>query len=27
MFSKQVVGVVQQIKARLPDPIREWLPY
>jgi membrane protein required for colicin V production len=27
MFSKQIVGVVQQIKARLPDPIRDWLPY
>ena len=27
MFSKQLVGVVQQIKARVPEPIREWLPY
>ena len=27
MFSKQVVGVVQQIKLRLPPPINEWLPY
>ena len=27
MFSKQVVGVVQQIKSRVPEPIREWLPY
>ncbi len=27
MFSKQVVGVVQQIKLRLPPPTNEWLPY
>ena len=27
MFSKQVVGVVQQIKARLPEPVSGWLPY
>lgn len=27
MFSKQVVGGVQQIKARVPEPIRGWLPY
>ena len=27
MFSKQVVGVVQQIKLRLPSPVNEWLPY
>ena len=27
MFSKQVVGVVQQIKLRLPPPANEWLPY
>ena len=27
MFSKQVVGVVQQIKARVPEPLRAWLPY
>ena len=27
MLSKQVVGVVQQIKARLPDPVGSWLPY
>lgn len=27
MFSKQVVGIVQQIKQRLPAPIGEWLPY
>ena len=27
MFSKQVVGVVQQIKSRVPEPIRAWLPY
>lgn len=27
MFSKQVVGVVQQIKLRLPPPVNEWLPY
>jgi membrane protein required for colicin V production len=27
MFSKQVVGVVQQIKQRLPPPFGDWLPY
>ena len=27
MFSKQVVGIVQQIKQRLPSPFGEWLPY
>ena len=27
MFSKQVVGAVQQIKARLPEPVGSWLPY
>jgi membrane protein required for colicin V production len=27
MFSKQVVGAVQQIKSRVPEPIRAWLPY
>jgi membrane protein required for colicin V production len=27
MFSKQIVGVVQQIKARVPAPVHEWLPY
>ena len=27
MFSKQAVGAVQQIKARVPEPIRDWLPY
>lgn len=27
MFSKQVVGVVQQIKLRLPPPVNDWLPY
>ena len=27
MFSKQVVGVVQQIKLRLPPPANDWLPY
>ena len=27
MFSKQVVGVVQQIKHRLPPPVNDWLPY
>lgn len=27
MFSKQVVGVVQQIKSRLPSPMGQWLPY
>ena len=27
MFSKQVVGVVQQIKSRVPEPLRAWLPY
>jgi membrane protein required for colicin V production len=27
MFSKQVVGVVQQIKLRLPTPANDWLPY
>jgi len=27
MFSKQLVGVVQQIKLRLPPPVNDWLPY
>ncbi len=27
MFSNQVVGLVQQIKHRLPSPVDEWLPY
>lgn len=27
MFSKQVVGAVQQIKLRLPSPVNDWLPY
>ena len=27
MFSKQVVGAVQQIKLRLPPPVNDWLPY
>jgi membrane protein required for colicin V production len=27
MFSKQVVGVVQQIKLKLPPPVNDWLPY
>ena len=27
MFSKQVVGVVQQIKSRVPEPLRALLPY
>jgi len=26
MFSKVVVGVVEQIKTRLPEPVRDWLP-
>jgi membrane protein required for colicin V production len=27
MFSKQVVGVVQHLKQRVPEPIQAWLPY
>jgi membrane protein required for colicin V production len=27
MFSEQVVGVIQQLKHRLPEPIDQWLPY
>lgn len=27
MFSKQVVGLVQQLKERLPSPVDQWLPY
>jgi membrane protein required for colicin V production len=27
MFSKQMVGVIQQIKYRMPAPIDQWLPY
>lgn len=27
MFSKQIVGVVQQIKLRVPAPMDQWLPY
>lgn len=27
MFSKQVVGVIQQIKARVPAHLNQWLPY
>lgn len=27
MFSKQVVGAVQQIKLRLPPPVNDWLRY
>ena len=27
MFSEQVVGVIQQLKARLPTPMDQWLPY
>lgn len=27
MFSKQMVGVIQQLKQRMPEPIDQWLPY
>jgi len=27
MFSKQVVGVIQEIKRRVPSPVDSWLPY
>lgn len=27
MFSSTAVGAVQQIKARVPSPVRDWLPY
>lgn len=27
MFSEQVVGVIQQLKHRMPEPIDQWLPY
>ena len=27
MFSKQMVGVIQQLKQRKPEPIDQWLPY
>lgn len=27
MFSEQVVGVIQQVKARVPAPLDQWLPY
>lgn len=27
MFSEQVVGIIQEIKARVPSPIDQWLPY
>ena len=27
MFSDQVVGLVQQLKSRLPEPLNQWLPY
>lgn len=27
MFSKQVVEVIQEIKARVPAPLDQWLPY
>ena len=27
MFSKQIVGLVQQLKERLPPPVDQWLPY
>lgn len=27
MFSKQVIGVVQQLKAKVPVPLNQWLPY
>lgn len=27
MFSDQVVGVIQTLKARVPSPVDQWLPY
>lgn len=27
MFSEQVVNLIKQLKARLPSPIDQWLPY
>lgn len=27
MFSKQIVGLIQQVKARVPAPLDQWLPY
>jgi membrane protein required for colicin V production len=27
MFSEQVVGIIEQIKARVPAPLDQWLPY
>ena len=27
MFSKPVIGLIQQIKLRVPAPINDWLPY
>jgi len=27
MFSEQVVGVIKEIKQRVPPPIDGWLPY
>lgn len=27
MFSKQIIGVVQHLKQRTPEPIQSWLPY
>ena len=27
MFSEQVVGVIQELKARVPPPVDQWLPY
>jgi len=27
MFSSAIVGAMQQIKARVPEPVNEWLPY
>lgn len=27
MFSKQVVTVIQQLKAKVPEPLDQWLPY
>jgi len=27
MFSDQVVGIIEQLKARVPSPVDQWLPY
>jgi len=27
MFSDQIVGVIQELKARVPSPVDQWLPY